>query len=409
MLKLKVSSSIEKGKFFLKKRSLKKLKIFYSLYTFLLCIIPHNLIFAQTDTLHLEKENYNALPISDSILYISRKNSNPDTLTPKIYIGGKFFLTNDMFNSICDLSNVYFNNYSDFTDCDFKKDGLFCQSTFNSEADFTEVIFEKDANFKNCTFSKNASFRSVEFHPYTRFNFENTILPDSIVFSGISNITNEIDLTVANYRDKSHYDSATGDYKRHGIYLYKSSIAKLRFDYLHFKLIFFNPMDRKDSVYTNDEKATIYESVLKNFKDHGQMESYRKLDIEFKDFKMQNNKILRWIWWLPYIWWNYGYNKELIFPWIIGLLIIFTVINFFYLDYLNNHIYRIEGITPVPKTQFAYRFWYSFVYTSNIFFKFSLKFENLNFKRIGSVIYILIIFLLGLVCFGYLANFVLQK
>jgi pentapeptide repeat protein len=80
---------------------------------------------------------------------------------------------------------------------------------------------------------------------------------------------------------------------------------------------------------TTDEKTSIYEMVLKNFQENGQMDSYEKLDIEYKNFK-------NGIFILPRIWNNYGYDKELIFAWTIGFLIIFTTITYFNFDKLNK-------------------------------------------------------------------------
>ena len=55
------------------------------------------------------------------------------------------------------------------------------------------------------------------------------------------------------------------------------------------------------------------------------------------------------------------------------------------------------------------RLWYAFVYSANIFFRLTLKVEDLQYNRIWATLYVMIMYTLGLVCLAYMANFVLQK
>jgi hypothetical protein len=173
----------------------------------------------------------------------------------------------------------------------------------------------------------------------------------------------------------------------------------------------------------DEDRNCIYEGVLNNFSTEGRNISYRNLDIEFKD--LQNGAFI-----LPHIWNCYGYHKEWVFYWITLFLLVFTTISFFILGYLNGStndradaIYPISNIpvlTPLEQTlqPFSFhkliwhhvvtRLWYSFLYTSSIFFLFSMKIDGLNFKKWG-IIYIIIIYTAGILCLAYTANFVLQK
>jgi len=162
---------------------------------------------------------------------------------------------------------------------------------------------------------------------------------------------------------------------------------------------------------TREQTISIYERVLKSFDAKGQKESYESLDIQYRNFKNGN-------WIVPYIWYRYGYSKWLIFLWTLGFLVLFTVITYFTYPVLNKSVdeggvYYIDNINDnggrkkVNDGQNS-NLWKAFFYTATIFFLFSLKVENINFRKPG-VIYILVVYFTGLLCLGYLANFILQK
>ena len=161
---------------------------------------------------------------------------------------------------------------------------------------------------------------------------------------------------------------------------------------------------------SRDEILSTYEKVLKNFELNGQMESYKALDIEYRDFENDG-------WFnINHIWNRYGYNKEWIFYWTAGFLLLFTLVTSFFIGDFNrkiedNGVYYLENITldhPGEKFFVLKRFIHAFVYTSSVFFLLGLKIENLNFKR-SAVIYILLVYAMGILCLGYVANFVLAK
>jgi uncharacterized protein YjbI with pentapeptide repeats len=183
-----------------------------------------------------------------------------------------------------------------------------------------------------------------------------------------------------------------------------------------------------------DEMMSIYEKVLKNFKDEGQVQSYQKLDIEYLDFR--NGTFI-----LPHIWNCYGYHKEWVFYWAVILLLLYTTITFCILPFLRTYVYgvtffeandirlrknkiekpltRDNRMTYQEKNVTNYfvrlfsRVWYSFIYTAVIFFLFSLKIDSFkfdrNWKRILGTIYVIIVYTTGLACIAYMANFALQK
>jgi len=55
------------------------------------------------------------------------------------------------------------------------------------------------------------------------------------------------------------------------------------------------------------------------------------------------------------------------------------------------------------------RWWYSFIYTASIFFRLTLKLDNLKYTDKRWTAYVMLVYLIGVVCLAYMANFVLQK
>jgi len=158
----------------------------------------------------------------------------------------------------------------------------------------------------------------------------------------------------------------------------------------------------------SDEKESVYEQLLKNFKDNGQNDSYEALDIEYRDFK--NGSFI-----LPHIWNLYGYRREWVFYWALAFLAFFTITTTFFLPILNKPtaeggVYHMDNLNIDPATERWYnRLWYAFMYTSTLFFILKVDVSKLNFKKKAGVFYIVLIYSLGVLCLGYMANFVLQK
>ena len=313
-------------------------------------------------------------------------------------------------------------------------------------------------------------------------NFYNARLPDLIDFSHVKNLGRIVDFTDANLdTPKKRADGVISD-TRIFINLFDSDFSKLKLDYLHFRLCFYDPnrgdeingyltklfdsyeirkgKRKKDTlgefnaVYsefiqsgryndyirtifpsvslddkvvidftqfyyknlpfparlTYDQTEAVYSRILKNFDGYGQKMSYESCDID-------RNKFISKFWNLSRYWNRWGYHNEYIFYWTAGLLLLFTIFTFiFYKPLLlnespENRVYLIDNF-PDPTLsglkKATHRWRCSFIYTSIIFFAFALKLDKLNYRR-GWVIYVVIVNAIGLLCLGYLANFILQK
>lgn len=319
-----------------------------------------------------------------------------------------------------------FGRIADFTYSHFLDTAVFTGASFSRSADFSHDIFYRAVYFDDASFAANTDFVYVQFSHYAKFTnlqstagvaiqFDDATLPDTLDFSQNPALLCKIDLTTANFLEPDRYDTLTGNYTRpHYIFLFNTDISRFKLDYFHFRLLVpdstITPsLQNKHQRISRDQKEGMYEALLNNFKQNGQEESYKRLDIEYQKFKW-NGSWARGISWMPAIWWNYGYDKEYVFYWIGGSLLIFSLINTCCLGRLNNHVY--EAVKPEKisdLSSFRRRLWYSAQYTGNIFFRLTLDRDAMKFEDFGLTLYFFFMFILGVLCLGYLTNFILQQ
>ncbi len=311
--------------------------------------------------------------------------------------GTKVFYKDTFTSDHTDFTSGTFIRNVDFSSCLFKGNAHFVFDQFDDYVDFTDVVFGHKAYFCSMGLNENSYF-----------DFSRCKLPDTLDFSYNNIVLREIDLSVAKSPELPQ--------KKCAIFLFKSDVSKFRFDYQYFDLLFTDPKYPYKSL-SNDERAALYESLLKNFNDRGQKESYKLLDIEYQKFKWRHSAFPGLVF-LPKYWWNFGYGKGYVFLWALFFPLLFTLVAFFYLEYLNSvyEIYVGENQNRIPPLSGARltvlksykRLWYAFLYTNILFFSISLKLENIRtFKFWGGII-IMTIYIIGLICVAYMANFVLQ-
>lgn len=318
--------------------------------------------------------------------------------------GGRIDIRKAEFKTDVDFDTVLFLKNADFTYSFFNRDARFEYCQFTDTAHFCMTTFLGDADFSNAVFGHIAYFSGLTFGPQSQLSFTAAVLPDTLDFSENAVLPLPIELTDAHFTDG----------KVHHIFLNRTNIGMVHFDYKHFKLLFFDP--KNDTTISGEEKESIYREALQNFKSRGQADSYQKLDIEYRHFLAKNS--FEWIIdMMKLSWWNYGYWKWLVFLWAIFFVMLFSLINYFRLNELNKHVYTIDGILEFPKLgiqPFSWkraktRFWYSMVYTSNIFFRLTLDSKRVQFSKVRGSLYIFVIYIAGIICLAYMANFVLQK
>lgn len=169
-----------------------------------------------------------------------------------------------------------------------------------------------------------------------------------------------------------------------------------------------------DTITNFDTKCAVYTGLMQNFRRQGHEKSYELVDIEYQNFKYLNNK--NWYGffsnYFQKYWWNYGYSKWYIIYWILFLLTFFTIVNLSKYNDLNNKTYSIENFNPIIEgsiiQKIFLRFYYSFIYTAMVFFSINLKLDKLHFENRKKLIWFFTIYITGLICLAYLANFILK-
>ena len=382
----------------------------------------------------------------DSItsFYSSVFVSNIDFSESKFYSQVNFYGT--QFRSSSDFSFAEFHSKVDFINSEFRYDVTFENTKFDSLADFGAVQFGSSTDFSNSDFKSSVNFgspltgysyvvgitRFKHFADFSgaRFNgdvgFGWTTLPESLDFRFVTHINKEIDFTVASY-------FPLGIKCR--IALTGSDISKIKINYELFQLWF-----PQETSY--EDKISTYEKLLKKFSDDGFLESYKLLDIEYRNFKniadgnVALNRFLKY-------WWNYGYNKEWVLWWSLGFLFFFTLINSFFLNHLRSKVYEVKfafydendfekasdkfrlknsarllsgrQVLLVPISVFlflsnfvAFYFINSLIYTSVLFF--GLRIDLERFKKFSPLtLYVWTIYIVGLFCLAYILNIIIVK
>ena len=300
----------------------------------------------------------------------------------------------------------------DEVNCSFAFCEFFQGASFNNKYDtgfmyaetgkYSGSNFSKDLHFDNCDFRGKLDLSKCSFEYGSRLIFYQTPLPDTIDLS-MTHFSSQIDLI--NVQRKSE--------KLCEINLIGAEMDKIGMQYQNFHLYF--PDNMKDSAKYRDVVASTYESLRNSFKKKGFNDSYKKLDIEYKEWQSESDKssflfLSNW-------WWKFGYQKWRILIYTLGLLAIFSAINNFMFDRVQK-TYSIENLgrklsrnEKASNTWKAYRhrFSFAFYYTCNVFFKFGLDFNKIDFSEKAIVRFLLFQYILGIVCTGFLANWILKS
>lgn len=371
--------------------------IFDSLADFKLVRFKHNVLFWSASFLGRSSFAYDVFEDSASFCASIFRDSNIDFSSTSYDIdvkGGTSFI------------ETQFNAPVDFRAVDFKNEVFFKDTKFNSSANFQSANFRKKAHFEGAVFSTILDFRFANFNEGASFG--EATLPDTLYFDIVKNIGAELDFSMTRLAPNK---------KICYIYLIGSNIDKIRINYDQFKL-FFRKLDADNDI------TSVYQKLLKKFKEDGCEDSYQKLDIEFQQYKY--NKSNQWFRnWLQEWWWNYGYNKENIFINSLILLLFFFIVNMgigikWGYNFLAKEVYEVTNIVEEVErieTKYANKkiklffAWLPmvFTYTCMLFFILNLDIKHLKYKHKYALIYIVSVFMIGLACAAYIINFVLDK
>ena len=158
-----------------------------------------------------------------------------------------------------------------------------------------------------------------------------------------------------------------------------------------------------DSGYNNDVIHNSYERLLTKFKAEGKPDSYRYVDLQYREYKDDG------IWgFLEKHWWYYGYRKYYVWRWTFGLLVAFFLFNTWQWKQMHE-TYPVVPEYPIKKKKsYIGKAFLIFLFTIFVFFSLRLDLEKLKFDRLLYVFFFFFQYAIGLWCLFFILRAVLK-
>lgn len=204
----------------------------------------------------------------------------------------------------------------------------------------------------------------------------------------------------------------SNDKRKPHLRLWKVDLSRLKFEYSNFIL------DPYGLSFQQIESR--YNGLKEQYKKLGMTESYQLADIDLIKATNHHKGGLFVIFdWINRSWWNYGYDKSKVIVNSIYLFLGFLILNLIIgLKRLSNYAYTMPSYYDISNTigeqkniirKAAYRFIYTFMYTSLVFWGINLDKKELRYKNVRYLCYILLQYLAGIICLAYIAAYILSK
>jgi len=319
---------------------------------------------------------------------------------------------NANFHNACFKHDVTFENIRFIGNTNFKK------TQFFGEVVFKNVIFEKFADFSGSEFGKKVILETINFDSVS---FIGSQLPYKLYYSNVK-IANDFDMREIflnrKYGESEFNFTKTDCEKINAVFKEK---------HLDFNITNRNETSVETNHYdTNDVNVAYFHKLLNRAKNEGYEKSYEVIDKRYREFLYHNKENWK-IWfkiqnWIDKTWWDYGYNKQLIFRNTLVLFFMFVFLSIFLVKKMARDVYVDEEILkllryedPIPIFNFLKKIPISVYYTSIIFFVISISLNRLKYRENLKgfnclwLFYFAIMYLTGLVCLGYLVNYVITK
>ena len=169
-------------------------------------------------------------------------------------------------------------------------------------------------------------------------------------------------------------------------------------------------------------KIETFKKILKKIDKSIYPEEFGYYDQQYQEEKLlhQGHYILNWV---EKNWWGYGYNSAEVFQAVFWLYLSAIVLNLITFNYLFK-VYcpsKIENFILETNIKYQHKsllngFIYHakrtstiILYTSYIFWGLKLNVERINIKYWPAIFLIFLEYVLGLVCLGYIAHYILAK
>lgn len=325
----------------------------------------------------------NKFSADTSRIYITFTNINDLSISLNEFKHQKIKFYNDTISSL-----IYFQN----------KEVTKNNALQPAKRNFLEIVFEHcyinapfperdnadtvNITFIDCNFGSNASFLSIKADTVRFVNCDK--LPSTLNLALLPNLTKCM------------------------LEVFNTNFEDISFNYPAQVTLLFTQDSTKDIAYNT------YENLLNKFRKEGKSDSYKRLDIEYRNFKASSGT-----WWdmsvnyLDKIWWNHGYAKGNIVGWTLFFLFLFFLSNSLLWTQIQS-VYPFElEATEVnryvyPKMYYVRKYFYILLYTAYIFFSLKVNFDKLSFKSIRLVAFFFAQYLVGLICLFFIANAILK-
>lgn len=354
-----------------------------------------------TGSLHVDANYYNSrkyessLAVSQSVLKsvsIQDLVNYPRDSMLSIFFGHSRignFTAREMLNK---KVNIYFSTDTlsgSFSASSYYKKGQrisinFYNSYVNCE--FSGIDPGTHLQFNNCIFGPEAKFESM----FTAsIDFSNCTFTSPVPLSKSWEMSDKLILSVT-----------------------QTDLKNLNFSYSNgFKLHLI-----PDKNNNKDHSDWIYTSLLDKFRSEGKQESYKLIDIEYKQYRYHQTVLGR-IWdWIVKFWWYYGYEPFRV-VWITLLwILLLSIVNLVYWDKVIRYYPVVgefssvrSGIRLTWRSFKARDFFHSFIFTCLIFFSLRIDFEKLSFSSNRWVAWFFIQYCSGLFCLYFILKYLLSS
>lgn len=347
----------------------------------------------------------------------------------------KAIFSNVIFNDIVNFSSANFQDDVDFSFANFKKNVTFEEAVFSYKSSFNSAKGNYVLKFKKIYISnifdisnidslkvdlRDVKISNIQFNKFKGIVFKNTDFKEKKI-----NINNISDENLDNYIKLGYH--VTEDFA-----LFKLSkklnkcVVKIKGTDLTNVIVPYDFFWVDVSNYTYEEKTTLYEKLIKKCKEEGMDESVIGWSIELKKAENEHNFPIvgPFLNFFQRIFWNYGYTKSLILLWILGVFLLFNLLNFFiypqlFRVYFNPKlgfkiipkylIQNVEDVIETLKKSPFIRLRYMLHYTGMIFFGIKLEHTEMSFKNLRWVVILYFQFVTGIILLGFALNFVVSK
>jgi hypothetical protein len=167
----------------------------------------------------------------------------------------------------------------------------------------------------------------------------------------------------------------------------------------------------------NELLNATHKKLLESLKENGYEVLYKKFDLDYKLFYYKTFLHQPILYHVQKWWWNFGYEKYLVIFNTLKILLFFTFIVYFtgikryiFNDYIINSLCSRYDQNQKIKNLFLKEYsdyLIALIFTSNIFFGFGLKMENLSFSNYWRFFLIILIYLSGLISVLFILNFII--